>query len=146
MANIPDFVARFTKINIKATVQECFRLEGFDIMESIRHQMLRGERGNGGKILPTLRNREYAQRKNQKNPLAGFGTPDLYDTGAFQGGMYIKFGNMTFTIGSNDTKAPDLETKYTKDIFAPNDTSKREFTPKIYERLMRSLRNQAGLS
>jgi hypothetical protein len=146
MATIPGFTKRFQRIKIRQTIQEACRVSGFDIIQSIRAQMKRGERGDGQKISPRYSSITYAIDKQRKNPSPGFGIPDLYDTGAFQAGIYIKFGNYNFTIGSNDSKSPDLEAKYTTQIFATNQNTKRELVPKIYQRLFASLKQQMGLS
>lgn len=145
MATIKAFNSRLQKVNFKSAAQEACRVSGFDIVQSIRSQMLRGERGDNQKIQPKYSSPIYAIDKQRRNPQAGFGNPDLYDTGAFQGGIYIKFGNYNFTIGSNDSKSPDLEAKYTTQIFALNTTSREQLIPKIYARLFRSLKQQLGI-
>jgi hypothetical protein len=146
MATIRTFNTRFQRINIRTSIQEACRVSGFDIIQSIRAQMKRGEDGTGGKIRPSYSSPLYAIDKQRKNPLAGFGNPDLEVTGSFKAGIYIKFGNYNLTIGSNDSKAPELDAKYTNLIYQPNQKSKRDFVPKIYERLFRSLKQQLGLS
>jgi hypothetical protein len=146
MATIKAFNSRFQSINIKSTIQEACRVSGFDIIESIRHQMKRGERGDGLKI-GKYNSPVYAIEKEKQNPLAGFGNVDLYLKGSFQGGMYIKFGNLTFTIGSNDEKAPKLEGNYGQTIYQPNaETRRTEIVPVVYKRLLASLKQQMGLS
>lgn len=55
----------------------------------------------------------YADEKNQRNPLPGYGVVDLIDTGAFaRGNAVISLGSGWFTIESSDFKADALIEKY----------------------------------
>ena len=55
----------------------------------------------------------YAEEKNNRNPLPGYGVVDLIDTGSFaKGNEVISLGNGSYTIKSRDQKADLLIDKY----------------------------------
>lgn len=72
---------------------------------------------------------EYAQDKNQRNPIPGLGNPDLKDTGAFYKAFKFKvLSREKYEIFSTDSKAAKLEKKYGKEsIYGMNDESQEYF-------------------
>lgn len=66
-------------------------------------------------------NGEYANEKNQMNPLAGFGNVDLIYSGSFVSKLFLKSNNpRLFIFDSTDTKRDNLVGKYGLDILGIN--------------------------
>jgi hypothetical protein len=81
-----------------------------------------------GAKLRRYQSNSYAARKHKLNPFPGFGNPDLYRTGAFQGGFKLKLiGSNAFEIYSTDSKAKMLSDKYGGDIYGLTEESKIEY-------------------
>lgn len=85
----------------------------------------------------------YAARKNKLNPFPGFGTPDLYRTGAFQRGFLLKLNTSnTFEIYSTDSKSKMLTEKYGKDVFGLTEDSKTEYRKEVmHPELVKEVKN-----
>jgi len=66
-------------------------------------------------------NGEYANEKNQMNPLAGFGNVDLIYSGSFVSKLFLKsLKNNEFLFDSSDVKKKNLVGKYGGDIMGLN--------------------------
>jgi hypothetical protein len=103
-----------------------------DVVQKNREQLLRGEDKTESKLNPKYANKSYSRRKNQRNPFAGLGTPDLYDTGSFQESFKLRMDSeKKYTIFATDEKTSRLIKKYGKNILgiAPksNEEMRREF-------------------
>ena len=84
--------------------------------------------------LRSYRSASYARRKNQRNPAPGLGTPDLYNTGAFQDGFTLKINSKnSFDIFSTNSKNTDLTRKYGKDIFGLTETNKEKLGREVMQ-------------
>jgi hypothetical protein len=80
----------------------------------------RGLRPNENRI-GGYQNGEYANEKNQMNPLAGFGNVDLIYTGSFSSKLFLKSTNpRLFIFDSTDNKTDNLVGKYGLDILGLN--------------------------
>lgn len=83
-----------------------------------REQMLAGRDANGDEIQPSYKyyqydsNQTYADYKNKKNPKAGYGIPDLYDTGSFYKSISFYIEGVQMKWNATDEKTPDLLKKY----------------------------------
>lgn len=76
-----------------------------------KDQLIHGQDRDDEKLHP-YRSILYAIEKNNKNPLAGFGTADLNLTGAFYRGFFLSISGDSFSIDSTDSKSDDLRLKY----------------------------------
>lgn len=81
------------------------------IVELNREQMQIGKNAKGENI-GFLRSLSYSQAKIDRGGLAPFRVPDLLNTGAFQGAMFMEVTGDEYFIGSTDSKAEDLADKY----------------------------------
>jgi hypothetical protein len=144
MATIPDFVSNFKRLNNnkfnEIVVDEMFNYQE-RIIDLNKDQLMSGFDSTSQR-LRSYKNREYAEMKNEVNPLAGFGNPDLKLTGQFHRGFHVRRGGKTFLLlNSRDEKNDMLKGKYGKDIFGLTSSSKEEFIEGGYQdRLVRALK------
>lgn len=144
MATIPDFVTNFKRLNNnkfnEIVVDELYNYQEV-IMDFNKDQLMSGYNSNSER-LRSYKNREYAEMKNEVNPLPGFGNPDLNLTGQFHRGFYVRRGGKTFLLlGSSDEKNDKLKGKYGKDIFGLTSSSKESFIEGGFnDRLVRALK------
>lgn len=101
-----------------------------------RDQLRHGFTSKMEKVNPLYGSLFYALEKNQQNPLAGYGTPDLFLTGAFYRGFFVSITGKSFKISSNDRKTGSLVEKYGSDIFGLSGDSldmyvKNDFFPEF---------------
>lgn len=87
-----------------------------------KDQLIAGLTSLGTKIQPEYSNARYAERKSSRNPLPGYGTPDLLDEGEFYRGMDAIVEGDDWFITSDDEKTPFLVAKY-DDIFGLTESS-----------------------
>lgn len=82
------------------------------LIEAKQNEFKRGERPDGN-VIGVYRSIDYAREKYARNPLAGLGHVDLYDTGSFTRQLFVERKSAKlFSFDSNDDKAPDLFKKY----------------------------------
>lgn len=81
-----------------------------------KDQLIHGQDRNGDP-LEFYKNLHYAIYKNQRNPKAGLGTPDLNLTGAFYRGFFLSINGFAFSIDSSNSKSDALQEKYGEMIF-----------------------------
>lgn len=81
-----------------------------------KDQLYTGVDSRGSHLL-TYKNKYYARKKNEMNPIPGYGNPDLRLTGAFYNAMKADVNSEGLTVYSTDQKAGMLEAKYGKSIF-----------------------------
>lgn len=82
-------------------------------------QLLLGKGVKGQKLIPQYSRVRYARAKNQLNPLAGFGTPDLKLTGKHYDEFYLTAKNRQLEFKSSVSYAKYLVKKYgiSQDIY-----------------------------
>lgn len=108
-----------------------------EIADLQREQLMSGETKTSQKIKPKYRNPYYAKKKADRNPLAGYGTPDLKNTGEFHAGIFVKLvGDEAYEITSKDSKTSDLVAKYGPEIFGMNNESKTEYNTKTMQPML----------
>lgn len=81
----------------------------------IRGQLYFGYDGDGLRLSP-YKSKYYAKKKNEQNPQAGLGNPDLYVTGQFYEGIDAEIANNTVVTYSNDSKNQKLTEMYGDEI------------------------------
>lgn len=133
MATIFDMYERAKAANSNAKGVTVGIIEDHsDVLTDLnKDQLKRGTDSIGEKIHPMYGSIIYSIEKNNKNPLAGFGTPDLNLTGAFYRGFYLLLNGMSFKIDSNDSKTGSLKDKY-GDIFGLSDSSLSTYTKNYF--------------
>lgn len=74
-----------------------------------------------GKRIGGYQNGEYANEKNQMNPLAGFGNVDLIYSHSFTSKLFLKqYESNSYIFNSTDNKTDNLIGKYGLDIMGLN--------------------------
>lgn len=125
MANVFETLAR----NIKGTLNNIEILGAESIEETQdefiklnKEQLLQGEKSTG-ESLGFYKNRQYAIRKNQLNPLPGLGVKDYKLTGKYYAGIILKIEGGKIVMTSQDEKTKWLE-KGSDERFGLNDENK----------------------
>ena len=82
------------------------------IVQLNRDQMRAGQRADGTSITPQYSRAYGFFKQRQSSFKAPPFTPDLFDTGRFQGAMFMKLTGKQFFITSRDSKLADLTARY----------------------------------
>ena len=112
-----------------------------EIVEYQKGQMLRGLKSTGA-IIGKYKNKDYAIKKANMNPLAGINNVDLRLTGEFQRNIKLKFFSSSFEIFSTDWKFEELSNKYGNEIFGLSVPYRAEYS-ELYlaEKLTKKIKN-----
>ncbi len=103
---------RWSKLDVKRAAISIVAERKEDIIDKNREQLMDGF-NKEKKRLKKYASPQYAAKKNRRNPVPGYGNPDLYDTGSFQQAMKLNIQSTTlYEITSTDSKTPDLKKKY----------------------------------
>ena len=95
-------------------------------------ELQRGLRSNEKRI-GGYQSGEYANEKNQMNPLAGFGNVDLIYSGSFVSKLFLRSKHSrSFIFDSSDDKTGNLVGKYGADILGINQDWFNKRTYDIY--------------
>lgn len=115
---------------------------GTDYVKIQQQQMMKGEREDGKPIFNVISGKDtyspsYAKKKGKFKPI------DLYDTGAFQSGIFLHIDDATdFVVDSADSKSGMLQNNYGTQIFGLNDENKVQFKPVAQKNLVTDLINE----
>ena len=145
MGSVFAFTRKVATLDPKATAEEAVRLTSFSALEINKEDLREGQTSQGIPLEPSYSSPLYAINKQKQNPLPGLFNPDLYVTGAFYRGFQITLGNYSFTIDSEDSKAPDLEAKYGKWIYGLSPQGREKYVPILYNKMLTLLKQQIGL-
>lgn len=117
-----------------------------DAVDFNRKQLYFSSIRSDGTYLQGYKSEFYAEYKNDKNPSPGFGAPDLYDTGSFQGKMFAIVNGGKLEFSSKDIKTGKLVEKYGKSIFGLTKQSLDEYAKvNVHNELVRRLKDVTGL-
>lgn len=114
-----------------------------EYLKLVKEQLLAGEDVAYNKIIPDYKQEKYATIKERRNPLPGFGTPDLYYTGAMFEAMRIARDANQLTIISDVDYFESLQKKYDSGllgnapVFGLNEDNKDIFRQTILYPLLR---------
>ena len=109
---IDEMIDAVKKIKVKKFAREAMAKHLPVVEEMNRQQPMRGEDANGDGFLSYAWD-DYAEMKERRNPVPGFGRPDLRLTGAFHRSIKAKLDASTaILITASDKKAPWLEDHY----------------------------------
>ncbi len=133
---------RFKSLDLRANIPIMIEQTQEDVLDLNRAQLYERSVDNTGTPLRLYRSQPYALQKNRRNPKPGFGRPDLYETGAFFRGFYLRVGRNVFTISSRDGKTSDLVKKYTPNIFGLDEKSRTEYRPIITGAIVRFIKQR----
>lgn len=131
---IPQMLKRFQQLSrtIEAKIDEI--VENQDpqyLIARNKEQLQSGLKSDGSKISPKYRSESYSIWKYRRNDLAGFGVPDLKNTGAFYNGFHIEKKGRNIFITSSDSKTKSLVSKYGRNIFGITPTNKERYINRI---------------
>lgn len=112
MQTIVSLNRKIQQLNIDKVINHAVENTLPDLIEINKDQLLHGMDKNGEKITPKYKRNKYARVKNEMNPLAGIGTPDLKVKGDYYKGLTAKLEGGTIVETSTDFKAEFLEPKY----------------------------------
>lgn len=135
-------------VNIKLTIAKSVEETKDATVGIVKGQLHYGEDSSGHLISPKYKSNQYAKNKQEENPIPGFGTPDLFLKGDFTAGIkeVVDASSYSFTIDSEDSKAPKLEAQYGGEIYGMNDQNKEYYANEILKpHLVENLKNQLGL-
>lgn len=129
MSTIQNMITRVNKINLDAAIPQLVNQYAYEIIALNNAQLYNyGVKATGTKITPRYKSKYYAREKSASNPRPGTGVPDLFVTGAFYKGFGVVVNNKSFTVNSNDSKAPKLELEYGSEIYGLTKESKTDFS------------------
>lgn len=124
---INEAYRRFSRLDLRAQVPVIIELTSDQIILLNQAQLYQQSSDSLGNALGGYHLRWYEDLKKEMNPGLG-GLVDLYLTGAFYSGFFVRVEKDVFVIGSTDGKSGDLESKYGKAIFGLTDESKAKYT------------------
>ncbi len=100
-------------IDLEQIGSEALALHKEDAIQLNKDQLLSGIGNDARKIEPKYASPAYAKQKNRMNPLAGYGVPDLYKTGAMFEAFNLAIQNKKqYKLFSADSKFAKLVKKY----------------------------------
>lgn len=118
---ISELADRLKSINITQLKFEAVSKNQTLIVELNRKQMRAGQ-SRTGQIAPPYSFGYGLDKKKLSTYHAPLHTPDLYVTGAFQRGMFLKLSTKNYFVDSTDSKTNKLKAQYA-DIFGLNNRS-----------------------
>lgn len=140
-----EFADKLKAFNVEKEAETVILNNGDLAVRLNQNQMVDGETSLDKEITPSYFSSSYAAFKSKLNSRAGFGTPDLRVTGAFQHGMRMIKKSKKYFITSSDGKTPELTKKYTINVFGLNKTNSNTFRNKNDKDLVEVWRNKVGL-
>ena len=111
MATLEQLKSKFKSIDFGKLIEDSVVATKGDLIEYQRGQMLHGLNSSGSTI-GKYRSKDYARRKANMNPVAGYGNVDLKLTGEFQRNLNVRFFARSFFLFSTDSKMKKLTEKY----------------------------------
>lgn len=145
---LPDMLAKFKRLNLRNEVKRQVQQDYSGELIALNQRQLFAQSVDSNNIpLRFYNSNFYAFEKEKRNPLPGFGRPDLYDTGAFYRAFVVRVNSNFYTIASTDKKTNLLTEKYGKDIFGLTEESKKEFVEgSLYTGIKRYVESITGLT
>ena len=112
-----------------------------EIIDLNTSQLEVGKLSTGDTIEPEYVFDSYSKLKKSKGSKAPFGVPDLKLEGDFYSGFETSKLSEGLELSSKDSKAPELERKYSKDIYGLTDKNKSEAAEYIKPILINKILN-----
>ena len=136
MTTIKQLKEKLNRIDPLKLAEAVLKRHEADLADLNREQLLDGNLNTGDGIIPTYAWEWFANEKHSMNSRPGYGTPDLYLTGAFHRSITAKVSGDTIIFDASDDKKADLEGQYSNDIFGLTPQSKEDL---IREWLLREM-------
>ena len=114
-----ELIARLKKVQVAVIAVEAIKQTESDyIAIQTGKQMLYGIEATGKSISPEYMNAAYARKKNRRNPLPGYGVPDLRLSGAlYKETKFLKVDQTQIEISSDVSYAKYVEGRYGSKIY-----------------------------
>lgn len=146
MGTIKSLFSACRSVDIKKTAESAVVGTSLFLINYNKSQLYEESVRADGKRLELYGSILYAINKNRRNKAPGLMHPDLYDTGAFYRGFFVKVQDFTYEIDSRDSKSNKLKNKYGNTIFGLTSESKAEYTKKeFFQTLKRIIESRTGL-
>lgn len=146
MSTIFNLIDRVNKIDLDAAIPELVQQKAYEIITLNQQQLYIGRKSTNAKITPKYAGAYYAKGKAAVNPTPGFGTPDLFVTGAFYKGFGVVVNSKEYTVNSNDEKASKLELQYGSEIYGLTKENKADFAINtLFPAVREYIRTTAGI-
>jgi len=117
MNTAADILKNLKKFDLNKDITKTLKSEKKFLLDMNRGQLMFGKTRMDEEVYPDYRSNAYAEWKNSKNSHPGFGTPDLYVTGAFQKAFTLSIEGDEMVFDSKDEKTAELVEKYSDEIF-----------------------------
>lgn len=134
MTTISEMYKRFKGLNLRTEVPIIIEQNSELAIELNQKQLYERSVDKNGNALRLYRSAAYADQKNKMNSQPGFWRPDLYLTGDFYRGFFVKVSKNIFAISSRDSKTKKLVDMYGSDIFGLDNISKEKFREVIVKK------------
>ncbi len=123
----------FQSLGLRDAVPAIIREHSAELVDYNLEQLKHGKTTNETAIDPMYTSKEYADYKSSRNPIPGYGVPDLNYTGGFYSGFFVKVSKTVFELGSTDEKSDFLEGKYSKNggIFGLTNENKTNYAKDV---------------
>lgn len=142
---IQGLLNRVETLNLRSEVPNIIKRDSADIILLNQTQLLHGE-DSRTRNFKDYASDSYAKKKYARNPLAGFGIPDLRDTGEFYNDFYLEVTTATFEIDSKNFKTTGLMKKYGFELFGLTKENKKVYaTGVFYTKLQKYVSLKTGL-
>lgn len=128
---INEAYRRFSRLDLRSQVPIIIELTSEQIILLNQAQLYQSSMDSLGNNLGGYYFEWYEDLKKGLNPGLG-GLVDLYLTGNFYSGFFVRVEGGEIIIGSTDSKSDDLETKYGKAIFGLSDMSKAQYSLGVF--------------
>lgn len=145
MGTISELLKAVRSINLATEIPKIIEETSDTIIKLNQQQLYAQSIDSDGIKLELYSSPIYALDKQRRNPLPGFLHPDLYNSGALYGGMYVAVTPNTFTVGSRDSKEPKVELKYGKAIWGLTKENKAVYSKIVNDRISLYIASKTGL-
>lgn len=119
MASLNEIKGRFTSLSFIEIVGKSIEATKSEVVEYQKGQMLHGLNSENT-LIGKYKNKDYARRKFNMQPLAGYGNVDLRYTKEFHRNITVRFFSESFVIFSTDWKMEKLTDQYGERIWGLN--------------------------
>lgn len=135
MSTISDVYERFKRLDLRGQVPIIVEMTGEQMILLNQSQLYTQSLDAKGEPLGGYFYQYYEDLKRSMNPQLD-GRVDLYFSGAFYSGFYVKVQDTEFLIGSTDPKENNLEAKY-GEIFGLTDENQAKYVFDIFFEALR---------
>jgi hypothetical protein len=136
MATISEMVKRLESLDIESEIPKLIQQTSFEAIALNQIQLYNHGIDKGVVQLSPYKNKYYAKKKNELNPLPGLGVPDLFKTGAYYKSMFLEVTQDTLEVKSNDEKDARLTSLYGDQIKGLTDESKSDYAQNTLKPLL----------